>query len=117
MRVRRHLLGLAAAVVIGNLSSCASKQASSTAGSPVRTTVDVPDHFMTDTPTGAAEPGPGDDCHNPLIDPRDGTRLTLIRSADGRGDYESQPLRYGLKVGELLRVDCASGRAVGIVKR
>ena len=52
-----------------------------------------------------------------MADPRDGTVLTLIRSAEGRGDYEPRPLRYGVREGELLRVECASASAVAIVKR
>ena len=72
---------------------------------------------MTWTAAGPVEPQPGDTCRNLLVDPRDETRLTLIRSANGRGDYEPEPPRYGLKEGQLLRVDCATGRAVGVVKR
>jgi hypothetical protein len=79
--------------------------------------VDVPDHFMTSTPAGAVKPRPDEGCRSPIIDPRDQTRRARIRSAGGRGDCEPQPLRYGLGDGELLRVDCASGRAVGIVRR
>jgi hypothetical protein len=51
-----------------------------------------------------------------MIDPRDHTRLTLIRSAGGVGDYEAPPGRYGVQEGELLRLECATGRVIGIVK-
>lgn len=117
MRMRWWLSALVTAVVMGNLTGCAVRQMSSPAGPPLRAAADLPDHFLTSTPIGAVEPRPDEGCRNPLIDPRDETRLTLIRSAEGRGDYEPGPLRYGLHEGELLRVDCASGRAVGIVKR
>ncbi len=72
---------------------------------------------MTSTPAGPVAPKAGEGCRNPIVDPRNDTRLTLIRSADGLGDYEPVTLRYGVSEGELLRVDCASGRAVGIVER
>jgi hypothetical protein len=117
MRWVRHWLGSALVLLIGSFTGCAAKQSNPTTESQVRSAVDVPDHFLTDTATGATEPGPGEGCHNPLIDPRNGARLMLIRSADGRGDYDIQPPRYGLKADELLQVECASGRAVGIVKR
>lgn len=119
MHIRWRSRALLTVVVILGLTGCAVKQMSSDTGSPLRAAVDVPDHFMTSTATGAAEPRPDEGCRNPIIDPRNGARLTLIRSADGRGDYEPQSpgSSYGLNKGELLRVECASGRAVGIVKR
>lgn len=90
---------------------------SAPAGSSMRPALDAPHHFMIATPTGTEEPRPYEGCRNSLVDPRDGTRLTLIRSADGEGDYEPVPLRYGLSGGELLRVECESGRPLGVVER
>jgi hypothetical protein len=116
MRFRHYLLGSAVAVIVLT-AGCAARRGSSQGESPMRTATDVPEHFMVATVTGVAEPGGGEDCHNPIVDPRDGTRLKLIRSAEGRGDYEPHPIRYGLQKGELLQVECATGRAVGIVKR
>jgi hypothetical protein len=113
---RNELLAVVGVIVMVSLAGCAAKQASTHPGSQGEA-ADTPDHFMTWTAAGPLEPQPGGTCRNPLVDPRDGTRLTLIRSADGRGDYEPEPLRYGLKEGQLLRVDCATGRAVGVVKR
>ena len=42
---------------------------------------------------------------------REATWISMWRvpSADGRGNYEPQPLRYGLSKDELLSVDRASG--------
>jgi len=80
---------------------------------------DTPDHFVVGIPNGSAtsEPKPGEGCRNPMADPRDGTRLQLIRSAEGQGDYEVPPGRYGVSEDELLRLECSTGRVVGIVKR
>ena len=70
----------------------------------------------TDTPE-RFEVNPDAACENPLVDPRDGMKLVLVRSGDGLGDYETEAPRYGLSRYELLRVDCATGVAVGRVSR
>ncbi len=57
----------------------------------------------------------GEGCRNPTLDPRDGTRLTLVRSLGGTGDYRVPAGMYGVGAGELLRLECAAGRVVGIV--
>ncbi len=56
-------------------------------------------------------------CRSPAIDPRDDARLPLVRSRDGRGDYEVAGGRYGARPDELLRISCATGRAIGFVPR
>ncbi|MGE0351771.1 MAG: hypothetical protein AB7I33_11935 [Gemmatimonadales bacterium] len=85
---------------------------------------DVPPVFVPDT---AAAPSavPTGTCLVHLRDPRDGTRLLLVRSASTeqgapglRGDYEAdRPGRYDLGPGDLLRLDCTSGTVVGVVRR
>lgn len=52
-----------------------------------------------------------------MIDPRDGTELRLVRSQAGRGDYAVPTGRYDVAAGELLRLDCRTGEAIGIVER
>lgn len=69
---------------------------------------------------GAAAPGTRAEtsaCWNPMVDPRDGTSLRLVRSANGLGDYEPPAGRYGVGSGQLLRLECASGKTVGVVAR
>ena len=80
---------------------------------------DTPERFdVLDLASGNTHPMPADAaCENPLVDPRDGMRLTLVRAAEGLGDYETPGPRYGLSRYELLRVDCATGVAVGRVRR
>ena len=70
----------------------------------------------TDTPE-RFEVNPDAACENPLVDPRDGMKLVLVRSSEGLGDYEVEAPRYGLSRYELLRVDCATGVAQGRVSR
>src|SRR4051794_10123761 len=59
----------------------------------------------------------GAGCRNPMVDPRDGTRLVLRRSLDQRGDYEVPRGRYGVGDLELLRLDCNTGAPIGSVRR
>ncbi len=84
--------------------------------------IDVPDHFMV-VRSGlgkAGEPKPGEGCRNPMVDPRDKTMLTLRRSAGGKGDYWTESdlvgsQKYGVTTRQYLRIDCATGKALGIV--
>jgi hypothetical protein len=105
----------------------------------------LPTMFVADTTNRAAQPTLGGGCTVRLVDPRDGTLLVLVRSQqlevgraadvtrsptrdnipptrpaqpDVRGDYSVDfPERYGVAPGELLRLDCVTGRALGIVGR
>lgn len=84
-----------------------------------RDAVDVPARFEPVDASLRLTPGDtlaGSGCLSPLVDPRDGTRISFIRSADV-GDYEVEGGRYGVGSGELLRIDCNTGRVVGIVPR
>lgn len=84
---------------------------------PMRDAIDVPTHFLVMASGGVtAEPVPGQ-CRNPMVDPRDQTRIVLVRSSEGRGYYRVPVGRYGVGSGELLLVECGTGRAMGIVKR
>ena len=84
----------------------------------IKPAMDAPTHFLVRAPDGkSVEPTPGEACRNPMIDPRDGAYLILIRSAHGHGDYQVPVARYGVRKGELLRIECGTGLVVGIVKR
>ena len=74
----------------------------------------VPDQFLgLDEATGARFESTGPGCRSPLVDPRDGTRLRLVESGAGVGDYLPERPRYGLTGDQRLRVDCRNGRALG----
>jgi len=113
----RRLQALAAAALVLTGACTAHRPPS-----PPRAAVNAPDHFLvvvldaSGTET-TSEPLGNAACRTPLQDPDDGTRLTLDRSAAGQGDYVVPESRYGVRTGELLRVDCASGKPVGIVPR
>jgi len=86
------------------------------ADSEARVASGLPDRFLVrNLPKGVpAEPGA---CRSPVVDPDSGARLTLVRSSGGRGDYQVSDGRYGAGDDELLRIDCASGTAIGLVRR
>lgn len=87
---------------------------------PVRPATDVPGRFLVAGSSGsesARSPRPGEGCHSPVMDPRDGTLLHLSRSLEGLGDYTVPAGVYGTAADELLRIDCRTGQAIGIVPR
>ena len=49
-------------------------------------------------------------CKSPLIDNRDDTKIILISSTNGIGNYQVITGKYGIRKGELLRVDCRTGK-------
>jgi hypothetical protein len=113
---------LAAASAVAALAGCASSRGSME--SPiVAQAKNLPDHFMVSV-SGIArkeEPKSGEGCRNPMADPRNGTTLNLMRSKNGSGDYQvlgeqyEVDSTYGVDSRHLLRIDCATGKALGIV--
>lgn len=94
--------------------------ATSTSDLPVvAPAVDAPERFLVGGAAGEepVDPRPGEGCRSPLVDPRDGARLAMVRSSGGVGDYEAPPGRYGVGPDRLLRVECATGRPLGVVRR
>jgi hypothetical protein len=74
----------------------------------------APEHFVLEggeTMNGA----PGGPCRSPIRDPRGGAPLVMVRAYQGSGDYDANG-RFGTHAGELVRVDCASGAPLGIVR-
>ena len=114
------IFGLISALVA--LAGCASSRGSM-AGLVAADAKNLPDHFMIAV-TGIAqmeEPKAGEGCRNPMVDPRNGTALNLMRSKNGTGDYQvlgqqyELDSTYGVDSRHLLRIDCATGKALGIV--
>jgi hypothetical protein len=92
------------------------------ADEPAREASEVPERFLVGTIQAGGElsdPRPGEGCRNPMVDPRDGTRLRLVQSQSAGGgsigDYEVPEGRYGIRPGELLRMNCGTGRVIGII--
>jgi len=108
------------------LLACASPNPWAATPSPA---ADLPAAFVFDSsrPTPAAG---GAACLTPLVDPGGGTKLSLVRSASPSnrsgygpaeavvGDYAVTPEgRYGVGPRQLLRLDCGTGKPLGIVPR
>lgn len=103
-----------ASVALLLAAACAASSAPF-GGMEVRPADDTPPAFATEDGTIPVEA-----CRSPLVDPRDQTRLRLIRSAPlgatHYGDYEVPVTgRYGVGRDELLRVNCETGQALGVV--
>lgn len=116
MRGVRVLWWLAWVGVTLAVSACRS--AAPAAGEGIRPAQGCPAKFFPVQHVTQAIPAQGAvPCLSPLEDPADGTILYLVRSAGGLGDYDVPTGRYGVGAHELLRIDCATGAAVGIVPR
>ncbi len=113
----RHWLRLATA---GALLSCGVSRPWELVPEPA---TDLPEQFVPDADQPTAMPVAG--CRGRLRDPRDGTVLVLERStavvevpARYQGDYSVPPgNRYGIGSDQLLRVECLTGRGLGVVPR
>lgn len=109
MKGRLAILGLTLVLV-----GCSSTRHH---GGLIEPAIDTPTHFLVQGSGGkTVEPAPGA-CRSPMIDPRDGTKIVLTRSAEGRGYYRVPEGRYGVRPGELLLIECGTGRVMGVVKR
>jgi len=106
-------------VAVSTLPACAPKRAATAPNAMLRVPAGVPDRFVPEGTAGTRIPEPTGEisCKNPMIDPRTGLRLTLVRSNAGQGDYDVPSGKYGVAADEVLRIDCATGRAVGIFRR
>jgi hypothetical protein len=84
---------------------------------PLRQAADAPEAFSMSPAEAVAPPrDAGQACRNPMYDPRDGTPLVLEAALEGRfGDYAVPRGRYGVRERELLRLDCGTGRPIGVV--
>lgn len=110
------------AVLVLALAGCASTSGKDMSGPVVGVPLDTPDHFMV-ARSGIGkfeEPKADGVCRNPMIDPRDRTELYLRRSAGGKGDYAADPGsfgggKYGMTSQQFLRIDCATGKPIGLV--
>jgi hypothetical protein len=86
----------------------------------LRNAEDVPNHFEPKNPDFRIMPADtiaGSGCLSPMVDPRDGTEIGFLRSDKGEGDYAVPGRMYAVGTGELLRLDCNTGKVIGVVRR
>ena len=107
------------AISLGLVSACgASSSSGFPSATPVRAT-DVPVQF--EPPSGFGRLSPTDTisggaCLSPMRDPRSGVEIKMVRAANGQADYKVPDGHYGVGQHQLLRLDCNTGRPLGIVK-
>ena len=108
------------APVVAALTACAVGSSGFPPNSSARPAVSLPPRFEPENrrlrvPDADTLAGPG--CLTPLLDPRNGTAIVLSRSVTPYGDYDVPPGSYGVREGDLLRLECNEGKAIGIVRR
>jgi hypothetical protein len=89
-------------------------------GGILRDAEDVPNHFEPRDPDERILPADtiaGSGCLSPMVDPRDGTEIGFLRSDRNTADYAVPGGMYGVRAGELLRLECNTGKVLGIVRR
>ena len=97
-------------LLIGLAASCAS--VSGGQNTILRQAENTPEAFT--PPPGITLDGQS--CKSPMIDSRDGTQIIMVSASGGKGNYRVPPGKYGVQKGELLRLDCATGKVLGVVK-
>jgi hypothetical protein len=111
MNTSKSIVCLIATVCLALGSGCSIHRIP---GNYIRTASECPDRFVAG---GAAAALRTDAALNPMVDPRDGTQIRLVRSDIGWGDYQVPSGRYGIEKGELLRLETKTGRVLGIVPK
>lgn len=111
---------LALAVSLVQIFACGPNNSTGLPGAtPLRAGTDLPTQF--EPPPGFARLSPTDTisggaCLSPMRDPSDDTSITMVRAANGQADYKVPDGHYGVGPHQLLRLDCNTGRPLGIVK-
>lgn len=113
-------LRLALPVISCVLSACAGGPLSWPGPEAVQSRAGLPERVEpvpADLRLAPADTIAGDGCRNPLLDPAGGTRLRLLRSMGGEGDYEAPAGSYGLTEDQVIRIRCNTGLVLGTVHR
>ncbi len=108
--LEKLLIALGLVIFLG----CGSSSQPSAADSDIlRPASDAPESFSAifATPVG------NKDCQSRLVDPLDQVELILVRSFDGVGDYLVPLGKYRVTSDELLRINCRTGKVIGVVKK
>lgn len=112
--MKNKILSALALMALTVLFACGSTSQTYSMKPVVRAAVDAPERF--EAPEGRTLGG--NTCMSPLTDARDGTKILMQYSfTEGVADYQVPTGKYGVEKGELLRVNCATGEVVGIVRR
>lgn len=116
---RRMGVRLFSLLLIPWITGCYAGMSSGSAGVQ-RAAEDVPNQFEPKNPDARIMPADtiaGSGCLSPMVDPRDGTEVGFLRSDKEYADYAVPGRMYGVGARELLRLECNTGRVLGIVRR
>jgi len=107
------------AVLLLVLAACGQSNSGFPSPTPLRAGTDLPARF--EPPPGfgrlsLTDTIPGNACLSPMHDPRNNTEIRMVRAASGQADYKVPDGRYGVGKHQLLRLDCNTGRPLGIVE-
>ena len=107
--LRKSLIVTGFAIFLG----CGSSNTIAENADILRPASDAPESFSAifATPVGDK------DCQSRLVDPIDQVELILVKSFDGIGDYLVPPGKYRMSSDELLRINCRTGKVIGVVKK
>lgn len=92
--------------------SCGSLKNSEASNRIIRQAENTPSQFL--PPKGVSLDQ--NSCKSPMIDSEDGTEIIMVTSTRGEGNYRVPQGKYGVQKGELLRLNCSTGKVLGIVK-
>ena len=102
------------------LGACGHWTGGSLGETPTAAPLTVPVKFSPVGPDQLVAPADtlvGSGCLNPLVDAATGTRITLLRSGSGIGDYQAPSGAFGIPDGKVIRIDCNTGQVTGLVSR
>jgi hypothetical protein len=106
--------------MVGLVLACGHSSGGISGVAPLRQDSDLPERFEPPAAFPRIPPADtiaGGGCLNPMWDTRYNVELTMMRAANGSGDYAVPNGRYGVGERELLRLDCNTGRPIGVVRR
>lgn len=94
------------------LVSCGSLKNSESSNRIIRQAENTPSQFLPAEGVSLDQ----NSCKSPMIDSADGTEIVMVTSTNGEGNYRVPQGKYGVQKGELLRLNCSTGKVLGIVK-
>jgi|SRR5690606_21472841 len=100
------------ALAIVTFISCGPSRTSQASG-VVRPVPDAPESFSSPFATSPDDP----ECQSRLIDPVGQVELILVQSLGEVGHYLAPPGKYGMAADELLRIECRTGKLIGVVRK
>jgi hypothetical protein len=110
--MKAHYLQLVVFSLVILVSACGVTKQAGSHNPIIRQAENIPEVFL--PPEGIMLDETS--CKSPMTDKRDATKIIMISAANSEGTYRVPEGKYGVKKGELLLLDCKTGKVLGIVK-